>query len=158
MRREAVSLDSILAQAVEVCASLIERAHQRLEVSLPDSPATIYGDPARLVQLFGNLIGNASKFTPEGGRLDVVARVEGSSVSTSIKDSGIGLESDKLLCIFEPYTQLENPIRHSNTGLGIGLALSKELVDLHGGSIEARSGGLGLGSEFVVTLPLQRTP
>lgn len=154
LRREAVALHSILAQAVESCASLTERAGQRLEVSLPDAPAMVHGDAARLVQLFGNLIGNASKFTPEGGSIDVIARVEGSSVITSVKDSGIGLPSDKLLRIFEPFTQLESPLLHANTGLGIGLALSKQLVELHSGTIEARSAGLGQGSEFVVTIPL----
>ncbi len=121
---------------------------------MPDRAATVYGDPARLVQLFGNLIGNASKFTPEGCRIEVVARVHGRSVVTSIKDSGIGLAAHELVRIFEPFTQLENPIERSNTGLGIGLALVKQLVEMHGGDIEARSEGLGQGSEFVVTLPL----
>ncbi len=106
------------------------------------------------MQLFGNLIGNASKFTPEGGRIDVVARVDASSVVTSVKDSGIGLAADQLDAIFEPFAQLENPIGRSNNGLGIGLALAKQLVDMHGGNIEARSAGLGHGSEFVVRLPL----
>ncbi len=121
---------------------------------MPDLSATVYGDSARLVQLFGNLIGNASKFTPEGGRIDVVARVDASSVVTSVKDSGIGLAADQLDAIFEPFAQLENPIGRSNNGLGIGLALAKQLVDMHGGNIEARSAGLGHGSEFVVRLPL----
>jgi signal transduction histidine kinase len=102
------------------------------------------------------LIGNASKFTPEGGRVAVVVRLESPSVVVSVKDSGIGLAADKLVCIFEAFAQLENPIGRSNTGLGIGLALSKQLVDMHGGSIEARSAGLGLGSEFVVRLPIHR--
>jgi signal transduction histidine kinase len=127
-----------------------------LELSFPGSSATVYGDSARLVQLFGNLIGNASKFTPEGGRVAVVVRLESPSVVVSVKDSGIGLAADKLVCIFEAFAQLENPIGRSNTGLGIGLALSKQLVDMHGGSIEARSAGLGLGSEFVVRLPIHR--
>lgn len=100
------------------------------------------------------MIGNASKFTPDGGRIDVVARMDGSSIVTSVKDSGIGLAADKLDAIFEPFAQLENPIGRSNTGLGIGLALAKQLVDMHGGNIEARSAGLGRGSEFVVRLPL----
>lgn len=156
LRREVVAMDSILAQAAESCTPWIERGRQRMELSFPDSTPTVYGDATRLVQLFSNLISNASKFTPEGGRIDVVARLEGSSVVTSVKDSGIGLAADKLAWIFEAFTQLENPIGHSNTGLGIGLALSKRLVDMHGGSIEARSAGLGYGSEFVVMLPLHR--
>ena len=154
LRREVVALDSILTHSAESCTPLTERAGQHMEVSLPDSPVMVHGDSARLLQVFGNLIGNASKFTPKGGCIEIAVRVEGSSVVTSVKDSGIGLASDKLLCIFEPYTQLENSAHHSNTGLGIGLALAKQLVELHGGRIEARSPGLGMGSEFLVSLPL----
>ena len=154
LRREVLVLNSVLTQAAEACAPSIELAGQNLELSVPDLSVTVYGDSARLVQLFGNLIGNASKFTPEGGRIDVVARVDGSSVVTSVKDSGIGLAADQLDAIFEPFAQLENPIGRSDTGLGIGLALAKQLVAMHGGNIEARSAGLGHGSEFVVRLPL----
>jgi PAS domain S-box-containing protein len=154
LHREVLSIDSILAKAAESCATAIERGRQHLELTFAGPTATVHGDSARLVQLFGNLIGNASKFTPEGGRIDVVAGVDDSSVVISVKDSGIGLAADKLLCIFDAFTQLENPIGRSNSGLGIGLALSKQLVDMHGGSIEARSAGLGLGSEFLVRLPV----
>ena len=154
LQREVLGLDSVLAHAAESCAPSIERAGQHLELSFSNSSASVHGDPARLVQVFGNLIGNASKFTPNGGRIDVVARLDGPSAVISVKDSGIGLAADKLVCIFEAFTQLENPIERSNSGLGIGLALSKQLVDMHGGSIEARSAGLGFGSEFVVSLPL----
>ena len=153
LRREPLQLGLSLTQATESCAPSIERARQSLKLVLPDASDMVYGDSARLVQLFGNLISNASKFTPEGGSIVVVARVEGDWVITSVADSGIGLESDKLTCIFEAFTQLDNPIGRSNTGLGIGLALSKQLVELHGGHIEARSTGLGRGSEFVVSLP-----
>ncbi len=156
LHREVLSLDSILAQAAESCAPAIERGGQHLELTFAGPSGTIHGDPARLLQLFGNLISNASKFTPEGGRIDVAARLEDSSVIVSVKDSGIGLAADKLTCIFDAFTQLENPIGRSNSGLGIGLALSKQLVELHGGSIEAQSAGLGLGSEFLVRLPLLR--
>ncbi len=154
LRREPLALDSILAQAVESWTPWIELARQRMELSCPGSPLMVYGDSARLVQLFGNLIGNASKFTSEGGRIDVIARLEDSSVVTVVKDSGIGLEADQLVRIFEVFTQIEKPLERSNTGLGIGLALSRQLVDLHGGRIEARSAGLGKGSEFIVRLPV----
>jgi len=154
LRREVVALTSILAHAAESYTPSIELAGQHLELALPDSPTMVYGDSARLVQLFGNLIGNASKFTPDGGRIDVVARLEISSVVISVKDSGVGLAADKLVCIFEPFTQFDNPVGRSNTGLGIGLALAKQLVEMHGGNIEARSVGPGHGSEFVVRLPL----
>ena len=154
LHREVLSLDSILAQAAESCATAIENGRQHLELTFSGATATVHGDPARLIQLFGNLISNASKFTPEGGRIDVVARIENSSAVVSVKDSGIGLAADKLVCIFDAFTQLENSMGRSNSGLGIGLALSKQLVDMHGGSIEARSAGLGHGSEFLVRLPL----
>jgi PAS domain S-box-containing protein len=154
LRREVVALNAVLAQAVESCAASVELAGQHLELQLPDAPAAVDGDPARLVQLFGNLISNATKFTPKGGRIDIVTRLDGRSVVTSVKDSGIGLATDKLVSIFEPFRQVENPMGRSNTGLGIGLSLAKQLVEMHGGNIEARSAGLGHGSEFVVRLPL----
>ncbi len=154
LQREVLALRSVLELAAEACMPSIELAGQHLELSVSNSPAPIYGDSARLVQLFGNLIGNASKFTPDGGRIDIVARLDGPSIVTSVKDSGIGLAADKLTCVFEPFTQIENPVGRSNTGLGIGLALAKQLVGMHGGDIEARSAGLGHGSEFVVRLPL----
>jgi signal transduction histidine kinase len=105
------------------------------------------------VQVFGNLIGNASKYTPEGGRIDVVVRIEGESTVTSIKDTGIGLAADQLANVFGLFTQIDDPMACSKTGLGIGLPLARQLVDLHGGEIEACSEGLGHGSEFVVRLP-----
>ncbi len=154
LRREVLALNSVLTHAAEACAPTIELAGQHLELAVPDLSATVCGDSARLIQLFGNVIGNASKFTPEGGRIDVIVRLDGSSVVTSVKDSGIGLAADKLDAIFEPFAQLENPMGRSYTGLGVGLALAKQLVKMHGGNIEARSAGLGHGSEFVVRLPL----
>jgi signal transduction histidine kinase len=127
-----------------------------MELTLPDSSLVVHGDSARLVQLFGNLISNASKFTPTGGRIEVTARSDGPFVVASIKDTGSGMAADKLLCIFEPFTQLETSTLRSHTGLGIGLALVKQLVEMHGGAIEARSDGPGHGSEFVLRLPLHQ--
>lgn len=154
LRREVVSLSPLIAQAVEAHMGSIEQASQQLEMLLPEPTVMVYGDSARLVQLFGNLIGNASKFTPTGGRIEVVARLDGGAAVTSIKDSGVGLPADKLDCVFETFKQLGSPTERSNSGLGIGLALVKQLVEMHGGRVEARSAGLGKGSEFIVTLPL----
>lgn len=151
LQREILMVNSILEQAAESCAASMELAGQHFELLMPGTSAQVYGDSARLVQLFCNLFGNASKFTPRGGRIDVIARSDERSVFVSVKDSGIGMAADKLVRIFDPYTQLE-PIGSSNTGLGIGLALVKQLVELHGGAIEARSAGPGAGSEFVVKL------
>lgn len=153
---EVLSLNGVLAQVAESCEHSVELAQQHLALQLPDAPVMVYGDPARLVQLFGNLIGNASKYTPEGGRINVRVRVDGGSVFTSVEDSGIGLAADTLLCIFEPFKQLESPTGRANNGLGIGLALVKQLVEMMGGEIEARSAGLGHGSQFFVRLPLHQ--
>lgn len=155
LQRGVVALGSVLEQAMEACAPSIERAGQHVKLLVSHSPAHVDGDSARLVQVFGNLIGNASKFTPEGGRIDVVVRVEGRSIVTSVKDSGIGLAAEQLTNVFGIFTQIDDPMARSKTGLGIGLALAKQLVDMHGGEIEARSEGLGHGSEFVVRLPMQ---
>jgi len=154
LQLQVVALSAALEQAAESCMPAIELAGQHMKISLPDSSLVVHGDSARLVQLFGNLISNASKFTPTGGRIEVAARSDGQFVVTSIKDTGFGLAADKLLCIFEPFTQLENSTLRSSTGLGIGLALVKQLVEMHGGTIEARSDGPGHGSEFLLRLPL----
>lgn len=153
LKREAVALAAVLEQAVEACLPSIELASQHVTWVIPDAPVTVHGDAARLVQVFSNLIGNASKYTPNGGSIQIVVNREGRFVVTSVKDSGIGLAGDQLASVFELFTQIENPAIRSKTGLGIGLALARQLVDLHGGEIEARSEGLGQGSEFVVTLP-----
>jgi signal transduction histidine kinase len=153
LKRGVVALGSVLEQAMETCAPSIERAGQHLQLVVSHSPANVHGHSARLVQVFGNLIGNASKYMPEGGRMDVVVRVEGQSTVTSIKDTGIGLAADQLANVFELFTQIDGPMACSKTGLGIGLPLARQLVDLHGGEIEACSEGLGHGSEFVVRLP-----
>ncbi len=150
---EVVALASVLEQAVEACMPSIELASQQLTCVIPDAPVRVHGDFARLVQVFSNLMGNASKYTPEGGSIQVVVRWEGPSVITSVKDSGMGLAGDQLTSVFELFTQIENSTVRSKTGLGIGLALAKQLVELYGGEIEARSEGLEKGSEFVVTLP-----
>jgi two-component system CheB/CheR fusion protein len=153
LQREVLALVSVLEQAAEACMPSIEQASQHVTWVLPDAPVNVHGDFARLVQVFSNLMGNASKYTPQGGSIEVVVRLEGRSVVTSVKDSGIGLAGDQLGIVFELFTQIENSTVRSKTGLGIGLALARQLVDLHGGEIEARSEGLGQGSEFVVTLP-----
>jgi len=95
----------------------------------------------------------SASLAPGGGRIDVVVRVEGQSTVTSIKDTGMGLAANQLAKVLKLFTQIENPTARAKTGLGIGLALARQLVDLHGGEIEARSEGLGQGSEFVVRLP-----
>src|SRR5205814_2764044 len=111
-------------------------------------------DRARLSQVFSNLIGNACKFTPDGGRVDVTARVEGANAVVSVRDNGIGIAADRLGGVFEMFSQIDNSLEREHGGLGIGLTLVRRLVDMHGGRVVATSGGLGAGSEFVVTLAL----
>ena len=104
--------------------------------------------------MFSNLIGNACKFTPDGGRVVVDARVDGERVVVSVRDNGIGIAADRIGGVFEMFAQIDNSLERTHGGLGIGLTLVRRLVEMHGGSVVAKSAGLGDGSEFVVTLPL----
>ena len=101
-----------------------------------------------------NLLNNAAKYTPKDGKIWVSARVEGNCAIISVKDSGIGISSDKLPHLFEKFYQIDSSLERSGSGLGLGLALARRLVELHGGMMEARSDGLGKGSEFIVSLPI----
>jgi signal transduction histidine kinase len=153
LRRTRVELASVVHQAVETCRPLAEMGDLAIELALPGHPVFLDADPVRLAQVFSNLLNNACKYTGRGGTIRVGAERRGADVVVSVKDSGVGISPDKLESIFEMFTQLETTLERSRSGLGIGLTLAKRLVDLHGGSIEARSPGLGQGSEFVVRLP-----
>ena len=154
LQRETLPLNAVLQQAAESCQPAIEAAQQRFELSLPDQSVAVIGDATRLIQVFGNLIGNASKFTPSGGSIGVVTHVNEASVTVRVRDTGIGMAPDQLAVIFEIFAQLGEPLERSNTGLGIGLSLAKQLVEMHDGTISAFSAGRGQGSEFRVELPL----
>ena len=154
LRREVLNLDEVLRQAAEACQASIESAGQTFELSVPDPRILVFGDGTRLVQVFCNLIGNASKFTPSGGSIRVVALASDATATVRVQDTGIGLAADELAIIFETFSQLGSPLERSNTGLGIGLSLAKQLVELHSGSIAAHSAGRGQGSEFRVELPI----
>ena len=131
-----------------------DAAGHKLHVSLRAEPRRLRADPARLAQVFGNLINNSCKYTRPGGTIWVTAARVGNDVEVSIKDNGIGIPPDKLNAIFEMFTQLDRSFARSQGGLGIGLTLVKTLVEMHGGSVEARSDGVGHGSESVVRLPM----
>jgi len=154
LRVEVTDLAAIVEHAVEACRPAAERAGHVLEVSVPEHPVRLYGDRVRLAQVFANLIGNACKFTPDGGRIVVAARQEGESVVVSVKDDGIGIDGAEIDGVFEMFSQIDHPLERSRGGLGIGLTLVRRLVEMHGGSVVATSAGLDRGSEFVVTLPL----
>jgi signal transduction histidine kinase len=153
LRVSPLDLSAVIHQAVETCRPLIDRGGHTLTVDLPREPIELQGDPIRLAQVFGNLIGNACKFTEPGGHIHVVAQHEGTDVMICVEDNGRGIPPDQLDRIFEIFAQVDRSTERSQGGLGIGLTLSKRLVELHGGNIAVTSEGLGRGSKFVVRLP-----
>jgi PAS domain S-box-containing protein len=154
LRKEPVELADAIAAAVESCRPAVDEARHELSIELPAQQATLVADPVRLAQVFANLLQNACKYTPPGGRLSIVARVDGDRASVAVRDDGVGIPSDMLGRIFDMFTQVEPSLDRAQGGLGIGLTLVKRLVEMHGGAVEARSEGPGRGSEFVVHLPL----
>ena len=154
LRREHVELDEVIRVAVETSRPLIDACGHQLVVNLPEAPITLDADVIRLAQVFSNLLNNASKYMGPGGRIAITAQRDGNMISVAVQDSGIGIPSDMLMQVFEPFTQLDNSLERTRGGLGIGLALAKRLVEMHGGAIEAHSSGSGQGSRFVVRLPV----
>jgi len=153
LRREHVDLASIVQSAVETSRPLIDEMRHELTVILPDEPILVDADPTRLSQVFMNLFNNAAKYSERGGHIWLHARTDGGEVVVTVKDEGVGIAADQLPLIFEMFTQVDRSLEKSQGGLGIGLTLVKRLVEMHGGRIEAFSGGPGTGSEFVVRLP-----
>lgn len=156
LRREHVELASIIHQAMETCRPMAELANQEITVTLPPLPLYLNADAFRLSQVFSNLLTNACKFAGQRCRISLTAAPSEGEVTVVVKDDGIGIPADKLGAIFEMFSQVDQSLERSQGGLGIGLTLAKRLVELHGGSIEAHSGGPGEGSEFVVRLPLAK--
>jgi PAS domain S-box-containing protein len=154
LRQSRVELSSVIHQAVEASRPFADSAGHELQVVLPAEPIHLHADPARLAQVFGNLLNNSCKYTAPGGTIRVTVERLGSDVVVTVKDTGIGIPSDKLDSIFDMFTQVDRSLERSQGGLGIGLTLVKRLVEMHGGSIAARSAGEGQGSEFVVRLPI----
>jgi signal transduction histidine kinase/ActR/RegA family two-component response regulator len=154
LRRQRVAVRTFIEQAVETCRSLAEARGQALTVHLPDAAVWVDGDPARLTQVFTNLLNNASKYTQQGGTIDVRVQAGHAKLTVSVIDNGCGLTAEALPRIFELFAQEDQSLAHAQGGLGIGLAVVRELVHLHGGSVRAVSAGPGQGCEFVVDLPL----
>jgi hypothetical protein len=140
---------------VDAARPISERREQELTLTLPGAPLYVDADPTRLGQIIGNLLNNACKFTERGGHVWLtVEREETSGAVISVRDTGIGIAAEQLEHVFEMFTQVDMSLERSLTGLGIGLTLVKTLTELHGGTVEVHSAGLGQGSEFVVRLPL----
>jgi CheY-like chemotaxis protein/anti-sigma regulatory factor (Ser/Thr protein kinase) len=149
-----VELAGVVRSAIETSRPLIEDAGYQLAVTLPSEPLLLEADPVRLAQVLANLLNNAAKYTEKGGQIWLTARREGPSAVVSVRDNGMGIPADMLPKVFDLFTQVDHISSLAQGGLGIGLTLVRNLVDLHGGSVEAKSQGPGKGSEFVVRLPL----
>lgn len=154
LRKERVELASVVHQAVEICRPFAQNLQHEVSVTLPADAIYLHADPARLAQVFSNLLNNACKYTKRGGRIWLTAQRQGSDVLLSVKDSGIGIPPDMLRRVFDLFTQVDQSLQRSHGGLGIGLTVVKQLVEMHDGKVEAFSRGTGLGSEFIVRLPL----
>jgi PAS domain S-box-containing protein len=153
LAHEPLLLNEVVARATESARDSVARADLRLEVQLPQEPVWLSGDVTRLEQVLANLLNNAVKFTPAGGTITVEARREGNTAVVRVRDTGIGIEPPLLPKVFDLFVQGDTSLDRSRSGLGIGLALVKQVVTMHGGRITARSGGFGTGSEFVLNLP-----
>ena len=150
---ETIDLRIVLRHAIETVEFEIARRGHHLNISIPDLPVWVAAETGRMEQVFINLLTNASKYTPLGGELSVCLHTETDHAVVRIRDSGIGIAPDMLPEIFELFRQADEALPYANAGLGIGLAVVRNLVELHGGSVSAASAGPGLGSEFVVQLP-----
>ncbi len=156
LRKEHVDLASVVRSAVETNRPLMEQYGHELTVGMPAGQIVVDADPTRLAQVFANLLNNAAHYTRKGGRVSLTVTTEGTGVVVSVADSGIGIPADMLPRVFDMFTQVDRSLEKSRGGLGIGLSIVKRLVEMHGGTVEARSPGRGLGSEFVVRLPAIR--
>ncbi|WP_244818606.1 ATP-binding protein [Caballeronia sp. Lep1P3] len=154
LRKEAVALREVVDEAVEIARPIFEGKAHELVIKPPARPLHIEADRLRLAQVLGNLLTNAAKYTPPGGRIELAGTADDAEIVVSVADNGIGVEPDKLSAIFSMFSQV-NPDHHREGGLGIGLALSKSLIELHGGRLTASSAGKDRGSCFSIHLPAQ---
>ena len=154
LRRDRVDLRAIIETAVETAQPQMSAAQVTLTVDLPPHSLTLDADATRISQVFLNLLTNAAKFTPPGGQVSITAKTHVDRVSITVRDTGIGIDAEDQERVFGMFVQLNRDMRRSQTGLGIGLTLVKQMTELHGGSVAVWSAGLGKGTEFTITLPL----
>lgn len=153
LKLDLVTLTSIVEAAVEAVRPLLDAKHHRLTITLPEPDPVVLVDPLRVAQVISNLLNNAAKYTDPGGAIELVAHVDGTGLGLSVTDNGIGIPAPLLEQIFTMFSQVQGNTGRSDGGLGIGLALVKGLVELHGGTIQANSAGLGQGSTFAASFP-----
>ncbi len=154
LRTERIELGEVVQQAVDAARALYTSMHHELTISVPPEPVHLVADPARLTQIVGNLLNNAGKFTERGGHIWLTVERDSDQVVIRVRDNGIGIAAAQLPRIFEMFMQLDTSLERERGGLGIGLTLVKTLVEMHAGTVEARSDGPGRGSEFIVRLPV----
>ena len=154
LTRQVVELEGLISRAVETVHPLFDEHGHQLTLELPEPGVKVFGDSTRLTQAIANVLGNAAKYTDKGGRISLIAAVGETDVLIRVRDNGIGIRPDMLPHVFELFTQLDRADGRTQGGLGIGLALVQRLVQMHGGEVSAASEGPGMGSEFVIRLPL----
>jgi len=158
LKRGCIELAEVVRSAVEASRPLIDERGHQLTISLPPQPVYLHADLTRLAQALCNLLNNAARYTDRGGRIELRAEREGSDAVVRVRDTGVGIPRDMLTKVFELFTQVDRSLEKSQGGLGVGLALVKRMVELHGGRVEAYSVGPHRGSEFVVRLPTIDAP
>jgi PAS domain S-box-containing protein len=154
LRKEPMELRAAIESAIETSRPLIEQSGHTLEARFPETAIAVVGDLPRLAQVFANLLNNAAKYMERGGRIGLSVDLSDNQAVVSVTDAGIGIPEAMLPAIFDMFTQVDDSLERAQGGLGVGLTLVRRLVELHGGSVEARSAGLGRGSEFLVRLPV----
>ena len=158
LRTEPVDVASILGDALDAARPHIEKQGHRVETRLAGGALRTFGDPTRLAQVLTNVLNNAARYTQPGGLIEITAERVEDEAAIRVRDNGVGIAPDMLPGIFDLFSQVDSRENGAEPGLGVGLALAKKLAELHGGAIEARSSGIGKGSEFVVRLPLYQSP
>jgi len=156
LRKGVVDLAEVIAAAVETSRPLVDAAGHELTLTLPPEALLIEADAVRLAQVFANLLNNAVRYTDPGGRIGIAAQRDDGSAVITVSDTGVGIAAEALPRVFDMFVQANARDSRAQSGLGIGLTLVRSLVEMHGGSVAARSAGVGRGSEFVVRLPLAR--
>lgn len=158
LRRAPVNLAQVVSTAIETSRPLIEARGHQLTVELPEPPLYVDADAPRLAQVLSNLLTNAAKYTRTAGRIDLLAELVDGEVCLRVRDTGIGIAPEMLPRVFDPFVQAESSTDRTQGGLGLGLTLARRMIEMHGGTIEARSAGLGRGTEMVIHLPALTLP